>query len=196
MIQLTGQPSLWGISVHTRHTKDTLTGQLTVYGSRNLPTRLTLGVIKNIIPAVASTNAIVAAVSVSEALKVMTCMSQIMNNYMMYQGPEGVYTYTTAYQPKDNCIVCGSKEVDVDATPDQTLADFIEYLKKSPELQMSAPSLTSANQTLYMQRPPALEASTRHNLTKQLGHLVKDGDVINITDPGIEETVAVVVRFR
>lgn len=46
---------------------------------------LTLGVIKNIIPAVASTNAVIAAVSVQEALKVLTFMGQVMNNYMMYQ---------------------------------------------------------------------------------------------------------------
>jgi hypothetical protein len=51
--------------------------------------RLTLGVIKNIIPAVASTNAIIAAVSVNEALKILTFMSQIMNNYMMYQVSPG-----------------------------------------------------------------------------------------------------------
>lgn len=151
--------------------------------------------IKNIIPAVASTNAIIAAVSVNEALKVMTCMSQIMNNYMMYQGPEGVYTYTTAYKPKDNCIVCGSVEVTVEASPKQTLAEFIETLKSNPELQLTAPSLTSETKTLYMQKPPALEASTRANLEKPLSELLKDGDVLNITDPGIEENVGVVVRF-
>ena len=51
--------------------------------------RLTLGVIKNIIPAVASTNAVIAAVSVNEALKVLTFMGQVMNNYMMYQVRSG-----------------------------------------------------------------------------------------------------------
>ena len=54
----------------------------------------TLGVVKNIIPAITSINAIVAADSVNEALKLATNCYKRMDSFMMYNGKDGVYSYT------------------------------------------------------------------------------------------------------
>ncbi|KAJ2894124.1 NEDD8 activating enzyme, partial [Coemansia aciculifera] len=71
---------------------------------------LAQGVVKNIIPAIASTNAIVAAACTNEALKIVTSCHPYLDNYMFYSGLEGVYMFSFPYARNPDCLVCGKKE--------------------------------------------------------------------------------------
>ncbi|GAO50732.1 hypothetical protein SAICODRAFT_5417 [Saitoella complicata NRRL Y-17804] len=156
---------------------------------------LTLGVVKNIIPAIASTNAIIAASCCNEALKIATACNPYLNNYMMYTGDQGVYTYTFEHMKKDECPVCGNLAQDYEIDPEITLEEFIEKLKERPETQMKSPSLRTGSKSLYLRGPPQLEQATRPNLQKKVGELVEEGEEISITDTSMPFSLRLVARY-
>lgn len=99
---------------------------------------MTQGVVKNIIPAIASTNAIIAASCCNEAFKIATNSNPPLglpetNNYMMYSGDESIYTYTFEHLKKDDCPVCGNLAKEIEVKKDWTLQEFIEHLAERPE---------------------------------------------------------------
>ena len=89
---------------------------------------LTLGVIKNIIPAIASTNAIIAASTVMESIKMVTGCSTPLNNYFMYMGHEGLYSSTTVYEQNPSCRVCSVKVKEVKVKADEKLDEILKFL--------------------------------------------------------------------
>jgi ubiquitin-activating enzyme E1 C len=157
---------------------------------------LTMGVVKNIIPAVASTNAIIAAACVNEVLKVLSWGSQTLNTYFMYNGTTGVYSHTFEYAKKEGCPVCNPATQIVTANAEDTLQTLIDALVKDPALQLAKPSLAKPGVSLFMQNPAALREATAPNLEKKLKDLLKDGDEITVTDPVFPLGTALDVRIR
>ncbi|KAL4955438.1 hypothetical protein BDW69DRAFT_119482 [Aspergillus filifer] len=145
--------------------------------------QMTQGVVKNIIPAIASTNAVIAAATTSEALKIATSCNPFLENYMMYAGEEGVYTYTFEAEKKPDCPVCGSLARKITVNPDATLEEFIETLGERPEAQLKKPSLRTEEKTLYQRFPPQLEEQTRPHLKLKLRDLLSNGQEVAVSDP-------------
>lgn len=161
------------------------------YGISGVTYFKTLGVVKNIIPAVASTNAVVASICVNEAMKYLSFCSQTVNNYIMYMGGEGVYTPTFVYDRKVDCLVCA----DTTSTHTMhipsflTLQDFIDRLLNDAQYQLKSPALATTITNLYMPSPPALEKQLRPNLNKLVSDMIADGEVITVTDSMLSRIV-------
>lgn len=157
---------------------------------------LTQGVVKNIIPAIASTNAIIAASCCNEAFKIATGCNPFLNNYMMYSGDESVYTYTFTHEKKDDCPVCGNLARSMDVDPKMSLLEFIESLGERAEVQLKKPTIRTEKTSLYYQSPASLEEQTRHNLPKKMSELVADGEEIAVSDPAFQITFRYRINFK
>ncbi|XP_019851860.1 PREDICTED: NEDD8-activating enzyme E1 catalytic subunit-like isoform X2 [Amphimedon queenslandica] len=162
--------------------------------------RLTQGVIKHIIPAVASTNAVIAAACATEVFKLATSCSLPMQNYMVFNDVDGVYTFTFEYERKEDCIACSTRPVTVTVSEEATLRVLYDLLCESDQFMMKAPSLTTVikdtNKTLYMPTVPAIEEATKCNLDKKLTALgITDNHIVTVADQTTPKSILIHVKF-
>lgn len=149
--------------------------------------RLTQGVVKRIIPAVASTNAVIAAACATEVFKIATSCCLPLNNYMNFNDTEGIYTYTFEAEKKDDCMACGSIPQTLSFSEEDKLQDIINFLIESVTYQMKSPGVTTSvngkNKTLYMQTVKSIEERTKQNLKKTLKELgLSTGQELYVAD--------------
>lgn len=144
---------------------------------------LTQGVVKNIIPAIASTNAIIAAACCNEAFKIATNAGQMLGaeeNYMQYSGDKGLYAYTFKHEQRTDCPLCGDQPKNLELDVNSTVQDVVEKLMA--DHQLKKPSLTANKKSVYVQNIASLERSTRPNLEKRMTVFVGEGDELLVTD--------------
>lgn len=170
------------------------------FGIQGVTYSMTQGVVKNIIPAIASTNAIIAASCCNEAFKLLSASAPPLgmpgtNNYMQYTGDAGVYTFTFEHQKKDDCPVCGNLPKDLSVNPEQTLEELVEIFATRPDSQLKKPTLTTSDKSLYFSSPPSLEEQTRPNLKRKIKELLNDGDELAVADPAYTIAFRYTVHF-
>ncbi|XP_063437861.1 NEDD8-activating enzyme E1 catalytic subunit-like isoform X4 [Mytilus trossulus] len=152
------------------------------------------GVVKRIIPAVASTNAVIAAACSTEVFKLATSCCLPLNNYMNFSDIDGIYTYAFEAMKKEDCIACTNIPKALKFSDGDKLQDILTYLIDSAEYQMKSPGITTSlngkNKTLYMQTVKSIEEKTRENLKKTLNELgLRDGQEVYIADPTTPNTI-------
>ncbi|KAI2796979.1 NEDD8-activating protein uba3 [Blomia tropicalis] len=137
------------------------------FGIDGVSYRLTQGVVKNIIPAVASTNSVIASACATEVFKLATASAPLLHNYMVFNDSCGIYTYTYEAEQKPDCSVCSNLPQNLSVSKLITLQQLIALLKE--RFNMESPSITtitaSGMQTLYMK---SLGAALEANLNRTL----------------------------
>jgi len=145
----------------------------------------TMQVVKNIIPAIASTNALVSALCVNEAIKVLTWCSFGLNNYFMFMGQDGVYSRTWPYPKNPQCPVCGSEPVEYRLDPATTFDTFYKKLLNDENLKLKNPSVSTSSGTALFMAGKALRALYHENLAKAISELFESGTMLNVSDPKV-----------
>ncbi|CAB1329836.1 unnamed protein product [Coregonus sp. 'balchen'] len=164
------------------------------YSITGVTYRLTQGVVKRIIPAVASTNAVIAAACSTEVFKIASSAYIPLNNYLVFNSVDGLYTYTFEAERKENCSACSQVPQDLQFPPSAKLQEVLEYLTENASLQMKSPAITATldgkNKTLYLQTVGSIEERTRPNLCKTLKELgLSDGQELAVADVTTPQTV-------
>lgn len=110
-------------------------------------------VVKNIIPAIASTNALVSAACVNEAFKYLSFTALGLDNYFMYLGHTGISGEVFRYAANPTCRVCRPL-IFAKFKPDQKFSELCEWLKTDKEfgtLKTMNKTLTNDPLLLYIQ---------------------------------------------
>lgn len=135
---------------------------------------------------------------VNEAFKLLTFASQSLNTYLMYMGQEGVYTTTYDNERNPSCVVC-SEECEtrpLGIARSMLLKDFLDMLCTDARFQLKKPSIIGEeNNIVYMRGP--LEKTLHANLEKCMEELVRDEEVLSVTDPTLMNiALSIQIKFE
>jgi len=162
--------------------------------------KLTQGVVKNIIPAIASTNAIIAATCANEAFKAVTEASRNLDNYIYYFGNTGIGSSTQKILKREDCNICTMKGFTLRIKKEITLSQFLELLLADERLKvMSQPVLTHCdinNKRTYLTNKGAWGKKFAHLLPKPMSELVVEGDIILLTGQGLKFPVTLKIYWE
>jgi len=142
----------------------------------------------NVIPAIATTNAVIAGLMVLEAFKLLKNQHDKCRNIYLFQQPSGnrVLMPSRIPQPDPNCYVCGSKfatvKINVQTT---TLQDFIEKIVRG-EFNIQTPYIYRMDSSCIYE--PKVDEDSEdegmdYQLEKTLAELnMIDNEIIKLED--------------
>ena len=159
------------------------------YGIEGVTYQLTQGVVKNIIPAIASTNAIIAGMCTFETLKIVSMCSTGLDNMLMYVGTDAVYTLASSYEKDEGCVCCApavAMTAGKSITLGSLVAQVMERLAIDPSSETFSISLNA--RMLYSSKRGGVFGDTSSNLEltlEGLGFAIGARNALNVNDKSL-----------
>lgn len=163
------------------------------FGIEGVTYKLTMGVTKNIIPAIASTNAYVSAVCALEAFKVVTFAGQSLNNYHNILAEYALNAPTYPLERDSSCTVCGAFMTLNLSLPRAATVEQLVGALTGQALPVSTGKTVTVTQIMLGNAPSYVYAAegtkgswhekTKANLTKTVGELLEDGEELPLRAP-------------
>uniref|UniRef100_A0A8C5D307 NEDD8-activating enzyme E1 catalytic subunit n=1 Tax=Gouania willdenowi TaxID=441366 RepID=A0A8C5D307_GOUWI len=128
-----------------------------------------------------------------EVFKIASSAYIPLNNYLVFNDVDGLYTYTFEAERKENCSACSQVPQNLQFPPSAKLQEVLEYLMENASLQMKSPAITTTlegkNKTLYLQ----VFNFTEHTHFFYLG--LSDGQELAVADVTTPQTVLFKLNF-
>ena len=104
------------------------------YNIKGVDYKLTMGVTKNIIPAIASTNALISALCVNECVKLLTGCNYRLKNVSYARGQTSMNISQLEDLRGPECLVCSSTTQTRTVNGQRKLGDFVDDMKEEFKL--------------------------------------------------------------
>lgn len=118
------------------------------FGIESVDAQFARGVVKNIIPAIASTQSIVASACATEVIKLITKCAPPINNNLMIVSHTGINAVHFQFERNPECQICHKKIKLIPFIPDETVAMLRDRL--ASEYGMNRCSLSSDDGPIYL----------------------------------------------
>jgi ubiquitin-activating enzyme E1 C len=126
---------------------------------------LTKGVVKSIIPAIAASQAVIASMCVTEALKAITDCGPPVNNNLLYDGVRGAWLIPFLYERDPECPSCTRKLRRIPRVEGETVEQLFHRLRT--DFNYPVKSLSANSVPIYLEVLP----TTAANLKKPIAEL-------------------------
>eukprot|EP01054_Gregarina_sp_Poly1_P000906 Gregarina_sp_Poly_1__905@NODE_1217_length_4752_cov_23_215795_g680_i3_p2_GENE_NODE_1217_length_4752_cov_23_215795_g680_i3NODE_1217_length_4752_cov_23_215795_g680_i3_p2_ORF_typecomplete_len382_score36_33ThiF/PF00899_21/3_4e45UAE_UbL/PF14732_6/0_00022E2_bind/PF08825_10/0_00023_NODE_1217_length_4752_cov_23_215795_g680_i32091354 len=136
--------------------------------------QLTIGVVKKIVPAIASTNQLIASLCVNETLKILMGKYPITSTYIMYNGSQGCTFNSLNFARKPDCPVCSIHSLfgtEITVNRKTTLESLVKQILPE-KLKVEQPSIFIGMRSLYMNLP---QFNNPERLSKTIEMLQSEG---------------------
>jgi ubiquitin-activating enzyme E1 C len=168
----------------------------TEFGIEGVNYMKTMGVVKNIVPAIVSTNAGIAAICCQEFMKAVTMCAPMLNNWMSVHAKVGVVCQLLEYPSNPKCETCRTDKEVLDISRDSTVQAFVEMVGA----KMGAPtrgafSITDGLTYWYDGTDMGYDDHA-HKLAKTVGELIAAGGVINPANEVFVNCGGITTRFK